>query len=129
MNGTGNQKHGGIIYLIRGAYVMLDTDVAALYGRTVRTINGHAVRDPSLFPPEEVFRLTRMETEAVLAQNPSAHVRDRARKGPIVYSEKAVCAMAGVLRGVPETEPDWVREAFMTMRRYWEQSEEKYLCT
>ena len=58
------------IYTIRGQKVMLDYDLAALYGYTTGAFNQQVRRNMEKFEGEEfMFRLTRLETERALMCN------------------------------------------------------------
>ena len=52
-----------IIYDIRGVKVMLDYDLAAIYGVETRTLNQAVKRNIERFPPDFMFRLTENEWE------------------------------------------------------------------
>ena len=54
-----------LIYLIRGQKVMLDADIARLYGVTTKRLNEQVKRNRKRFPKDFMFRLTRAETEAL----------------------------------------------------------------
>lgn len=49
------------IYLIRGEKVMLDRDMAELYGVETRVLNQAVTRNRDRFPPDFMFELTREE--------------------------------------------------------------------
>ncbi len=117
----------GSIYLIRGEYILLDADLAELYGCTVRTIRMHTLRDAALFPKGSVRRLTRMEKEAVLAQNPSAKLGKRSDSITWVYTEEAALFMEELLRTAPSDARGKIRRAFARMRRYYRECEKEYL--
>lgn len=51
------------IYEIRGQRVMLDRDLAELYGVTTSALNQAVKRNSDRFPPDFMFRLTDAETE------------------------------------------------------------------
>jgi hypothetical protein len=53
------------ILLIRGQRVMLDRDLAALYGVTTGNLNKTVQRNPERFPPDFMFQLTADEAEAL----------------------------------------------------------------
>ena len=57
-----------IIYDIRGVKVMLDYDLAAIYGVETRTLNQAVKRNKERFPPDFMFRLTEEEWDALLKQ-------------------------------------------------------------
>ena len=50
------------ILLIRGQKVMIDTDLAELYGVTAKRLNEQVRRNPQRFPPDFVFQLTDAST-------------------------------------------------------------------
>jgi len=47
-----------IILTVRGQRVILDSDLAAIYGVTTKALNQAVRRNPERFPAEFVFRLT-----------------------------------------------------------------------
>ncbi len=55
----------GAILVLRGQKVLLDTELAALYGVTTKRLNEQVKRNRDRFPEDFLFRLTRDETEAV----------------------------------------------------------------
>ena len=54
------------ILLIRGQKVMLDADLAHLYGVTTKALNQVVKRNPDRFPADFMFRLTKQEKEEVV---------------------------------------------------------------
>jgi len=57
------------ILLMRGLKVMLDRDLAELYGVETRVLNQAVKRNKERFPDDFMFQLTRMETESLVSQN------------------------------------------------------------
>ena len=55
------------IYSIRGCRVMLDMDLAKVYGVTTKRLNEQVKRNRKRFPPDFMFRLTSDEKEKVVA--------------------------------------------------------------
>ena len=51
------------IYLMRGHKVMLDNDLAELYGVETKRLNEQVRRNPKRFPDDFMFQLTEEETE------------------------------------------------------------------
>ena len=49
------------ILVLRGHRVMLDSDLAALYGVQVKALNQAVKRNPERFPPDFMFSLTQQE--------------------------------------------------------------------
>ncbi len=56
------------ICTIRGIQVMLDSDIAKLYGVEVRVLNQAVKRNKERFPEEFMFQLTKEEYENLRAQ-------------------------------------------------------------
>jgi hypothetical protein len=56
------------IYVIRGQKVMLDSDLAALYGVPTGRLNEQVRRNPSRFPPDFMFQLTQEEAANLISQ-------------------------------------------------------------
>ena len=52
------------IYLIRGQKVMIDFDLAELYGVPTRQLNQQVTRNKGRFPEDFMFRLTKEEAES-----------------------------------------------------------------
>ncbi len=59
----------GKILLIRGIQVMLDRDLAELYGVETKILNRAVNRNSDRFPEEFRFRLTKEESENLMCQN------------------------------------------------------------
>ncbi len=58
-----------MIYEVRGKQVMLDSDVAYLYGYTTKRLNEVVKRNQKRFPENFCFRLTLEETNSLRSQN------------------------------------------------------------
>ena len=56
------------IYLIRGQKVMIDFDLAELYGVPTKRLNEQVSRNKGRFPKDFMFRLTKQEAEALRSQ-------------------------------------------------------------
>ena len=56
------------IYLIRGQKVMIDFDLAELYGVPTKQLNQQVTRNKKRFPEDFMFRLTKVETESLRSQ-------------------------------------------------------------
>jgi len=57
------------ILLIRGYKVMLDSDLAQLYGVTTKRLNEQVRRNIKRFPDDFMFKLSNSEVNAVVSQN------------------------------------------------------------
>lgn len=56
------------IYLIRGEKVMLDRDLAELYGVPTHRFNEQVKRNTKRFPPDFMFRLNYKEFSGLISQ-------------------------------------------------------------
>jgi len=67
MKGNDLENAGRLIIGIRGNRVILDSDLACLYGVTTKRLNEQVKRNFGRFPDDFVFRLTRKEKDEVVA--------------------------------------------------------------
>jgi hypothetical protein len=64
------------IYLIRGHKVMLDSDLAEIYGVPTHRLNERVSRNLDRFPDDFAFQLTRQEFAALISQIAISSYRD-----------------------------------------------------
>ncbi|MGD1018788.1 MAG: ORF6N domain-containing protein [Verrucomicrobiia bacterium] len=97
-----------LIYLIRGQKVMLDSDLAEIYGVTTKRLNEQVGRNADRFPSDFAFLLTRQEvanlrsqiaTSSLEGQAGSASARHHGgpRYRPRVFTEHGAIMLASVL--------------------------------
>ena len=84
------------ILLIRGKKVMLDRDLAVLYGITTGNLNKAVTRNIGRFPEDFMFRLTRDEANSLLFQFGIAK-RGGPRNLPRVFTEHGILMLSSVL--------------------------------
>lgn len=84
------------ILLIRGEKVMLDSDLAELYGVTVRRLNEQVKRNISRFPEDFMFQLTEEEAGLMRSQIATASKRN-IRYRPYVFTEHGALMLTSVL--------------------------------
>ncbi len=72
------------IYEIRGARVMLDRDLAALYEVETRVFNQAVKRNLKRFPDDFMFQLTREEWNEVKLRSSSSEVHDPLRSQIVI---------------------------------------------
>jgi hypothetical protein len=86
------------IYLIRGQRVMLDSDLAAIYGTTTKRLNEQLRRNRQRFPLDFAFRLTTAEFERLRSQfATSKQGRGGRRTRPWAFTEHGALMLASVL--------------------------------
>ena len=86
----------GKIHAIRGKKVMLDRDLAELYGVTTGNLNKAVLRNLARFPGDFMFQLTKEELENLLFQIGRSSWGGR-RTPPRVFTEQGVAMLSGVL--------------------------------
>lgn len=89
------------IYLIRDQKVMLDSDLAELYGVETRVLNQAIKRNIVRFPDSFMFRLSEEEWNALMSQFViSNEGRGGRRKLPYVFTEHGILMLSSVLNSV-----------------------------
>lgn len=87
------------IYLIRGEKVMLDSELAKLYGVSTSRLNEQVKRNRKRFPEDFAFQLTQSEFDLLLSQTAiSNKSRGGRRKPPWVFTEHGIAMLSSVLR-------------------------------
>lgn len=105
-----------MIYLIRGHRVMLDNDLAVLYGVETRRLNEQVKRNSQRFPKDFMFQLTREEYENLKSQNATSSWGGR-RTFPFVFTEHGAIMLASVLNSAQAISASvQVVRAFIRMR-------------
>jgi hypothetical protein len=87
------------IFVIRDRQVMLDEDLADLYGVETRVLVQQVKRNAKRFPEDFMFQLSKTEAEALRSQFViSNEGRGGRRYAPYVFTEQGVAMLSGVLR-------------------------------
>ena len=86
------------IYLIHGRKVMLDRDLAELYGVETRRLNEQVKRNLKRFPLDFMYQLTKAEREIWMSQIAISNKEKMGiRKMPYVFTEQGVAMLSSVL--------------------------------
>src|SRR6267378_4565716 len=106
------------IYLIRGQRVMLDSDLAVVYGVSTRQLNQQLKRNRNRFPEDFAFQLGHDEFRALMSQVViSKKGRGGRRKLAWVFTEHGAIMLASVLNSDMAVEASVrVVRAFIRMR-------------
>src|SRR6266446_7767159 len=83
--------------LIRGRLVMLDSDLAAIYGTSTMRLNERFKRNRKRFPDDFAFVLTREEFINLISQNAISRSHGGRRTLPIAFTEHGAIMLASVL--------------------------------
>ncbi len=113
-----------LILIIRGIPVILDKDIASLYGVETRRINEQVKRNIDRFPEDFMFQLSDEEFRNWKSQNATSNsVVMGARKRPFAFTESGVAMLSSVLKSSKAIEVNiQIMRAFVTMRHYWTQN-------
>jgi hypothetical protein len=107
-----------LIYLVRGQKVMLDSDLAEIYGVPTHRLNEQVRRNISRFPSDFAFQLTRQEFANLISQIAISRQRHGGRrKLPYVFTEHGAIMLASVLNSPVAVEASVrVVRAFVRLR-------------
>jgi hypothetical protein len=106
------------ILLVRDCQVMLDEDLAELYGVETRRLVEQVRRNPERFPDDFMFQLTKEEAAALRSQSATSKGRGGRRYAPYVFTEQGVAMLSGVLRSPIAVEVNIaIMRAFVELRR------------
>ncbi len=87
-----------MIYVIRGQKVMLDSDLATLYGVETGALNRQIKRNTDRFPRDFMFQLSKIELKNLRESDPIFDTATKGRKySPYVFTEYGIAALSGVL--------------------------------
>ena len=112
-----NIKIEELIYEVRGKQVMLDSDLAKLYGckNGTKSLNLAVKRHINKFPERFMFQLTENETKLLRFQNETTN--NMSRTLPYVFTEQGVAMLATVLKTeVADEMSIKIMDAFVTMK-------------
>ena len=92
-----NELIASRILLIRGQKVMIDSDIAELYGVTTKRLNEQVKRNISRFPSNFMFELTKEEKNQVVANCDHLEKLKFSPVLPKVFTEHGIMMVANVL--------------------------------
>jgi hypothetical protein len=112
------QRIEAAILLIRGHKVLLDLDLAALYGVTTGNLNKAVARNRKRFPGDFMFRLTQEEFAILRSQIGISSSWGGRRYPPCAFTEQGVAMLSSVLRSQRAVEVNIeIMRAFVRLRR------------
>jgi ORF6N domain len=102
------------ILSIRGQKVILDSDLAAIYGVETKALNRAIKRNAKRFPPDFIFQLTRAEVENLRCQTGTSSLAYGGRRyWPYAFTENGAVMAASVLNS-----PSAVRMSVFVVRAF-----------
>ena len=112
-------KVENMIYEIRGKQVMLDSNLAKLYGTETKRINEAVTRNKEKFPERFSWKLSNEELKTLWSQIATANISSKSRSNPRVFTEQGVAMLATVLKTEIATQVTiQIMDAFVEMRKY-----------
>ena len=120
------------VYIIRGKQVMLDYDLAEIYGYEVKRLNEQVKRNITRFPEDFMFQLTKDEIPEDFSKSQIATLNENGdrrgtniKKLPFAFTEQGIYMLATVLRGeLAEQQSIFIMRAFREMRHYIKQNQQ-----
>ena len=120
------------VYIIRGQQVMLDKDLAELYGYEVKRLNEQVKRNISRFPEDFMFQLNKEEIPEKFSKSQIETLNEKSnrqgfnvKKMPFAFTEQGIYMLATVLRGeLAEQQSIFIMRTFREMRHYIKQNQQ-----
>jgi hypothetical protein len=104
------------IHVVRGCKVLLDNDLAALYGVETRRLNEQVRRNRERFPKDFLIELTAKDVAILMSQNATSRWGGR-RKRPYAFTEHGAIMAASVLNAPRAIEMSvYIVRAFVALR-------------
>jgi len=107
------------IYTLRGLQVMLDRDLAELYGVKPIRLREQVKRNINRFPEDFMFQLTEKEVNFMVSQNAIPSKKHLGGSLPYVFTEQGVASISGILTNKTAIEINIkIMRAFVRMRKF-----------
>jgi len=110
-----------VIFLIRGEKVMLDGDLAALYGVSTGNLNKAVKRNQDRFPSDFMFQLNKNEWDTLMSQFVISKTERRGgtQKHPYAFTEQGLAMLSGILNSEKAIDVNIaIMRAFVMIRQY-----------
>src|SRR5208282_1389510 len=105
------------IYLIRGHKVLLDSDLAELYGVEVKQLKRQVRRNINRFPEDFMFQLQKEEYESLRSHFGTLKRGEHAKYLPYAFTEQGVAMLSSVLNSARAIEVNiQIMRAFVKLR-------------
>lgn len=108
-----------MVRVVRGQRVLLDSDLARLYGVTTRRLNEQVARNRNRFPEDFAYQLTQQEFTSLMSQIATSKPgRGGRRKLPWAFTEHGVAMLSSVLNSPTAVRVNIeIMRAFVQLRR------------
>lgn len=116
---SGQEEIARLILNIRGMQVMVDRDLAILYGVETKRLNEQVRRNIERFPERFRFQLTKEETDEVVANCDHLKALKFSKVTPYVFTEQGISMLSTVLHSPTAIAVSIkIMDAFVSMRRF-----------
>ena len=107
-----------MIRVLRGQQVMIDRDLALLYGVETRVLNQAVKRNIERFPNDFMFQLSKEDVEILKSQNVTSSWGGD-RRLPYAFTEQGIAMLSSVLKSQTAVDVNIrIMRAFVSMRRF-----------
>lgn len=116
---TGTDQVGEFIQMIRATPVLMDTDLATLYGVTTKALNQAVQRNIERFPPGFKFQLNNEEKDELVTNCDRFKKLKHSSSLPYAFTEQGVAMLSAVLRSNTAIKTSIsIMNAFVAMRQF-----------
>ena len=107
-----------MIRVVRGQQVMIDRDLALLYGVETKRLNEQVKRNIERFPDDFMFQLSKEDVEILKSQNATSSWGGD-RRLPYAFTEQGIAMLSSVLKSQTAVDVNIrIMRAFVSMRRF-----------
>ncbi len=111
------------IFTVRNVQVMIDRDLAELYGVETRALKQAVKRNMLRFPEDFMFEITHDEVEMLVSQSVIPSKKQLGGSLPFVFTEQGVASLSAILTSQTAIEAHLsIMRAFVSMRRFMTQN-------
>jgi phage regulator Rha-like protein len=116
------------IFYIRGQKVMLDKDLAELYGTETKKLKQQVNRNLNRFPSHYMFELTKEENELLRSQNATLKKGEHSKYLPFVFTEHGILMLSNVLKSESAVQVSIrIIDVFVRLREVYAEQTEVWL--
>jgi hypothetical protein len=98
MNSLIKQEYETLIFQFRGFKVMIDADLAVLYGVSTKALKQQVKRNMERFPDDFMFELTKNEKDELVTNCDQLAMLKHSSVNPLAFTEQGVSMLSSVLR-------------------------------
>ena len=114
-----------MVHIIREKQVLLDSDLAKLYGTTTKRINEAVKNNPLKFPDRFCFVINNKEKGELWSKFSTARISNMSRVNPRVFTEQGVYMLATILRTTIAVQTAIkIMDTFVEMRKITNQNKD-----